>query len=246
MDKRLVPFGIVIAVLLAGFAALYWSQTHPAPAAATATPTPTPEEPAIRFPLPPSEATGPLPALAESDAFAAQLLARLFGEPVAKLVIPDRLIHKFVATVDNLPTKNLPQQSSPFKPVDGLFTPGPENHRRYLPYVLLAEAVDAPTLFAAYQSIYPLLQKAYEDLGYPDAYFNDRVVVAIDDLLAAPEIAAPALTQPNVLYVFADPDLESRSAGQKILIRMGPENATRVKARLRALRIELTRGTIPP
>jgi len=54
---------------------------------------------------------------------------------------------------------------------------------------------------------------------------------AIDDLLATPELDAPVkLLRPRVLYEFADPDLETRSAGQKILLRMGPENAARVKA----------------
>ncbi|HYL23657.1 MAG TPA: DUF3014 domain-containing protein [Burkholderiales bacterium] len=42
-----------------------------------------------------------------------------------------------------------------------------------------------------------------------------------------------------MLYEFADPDLETRSAGQKILLRMGPENAARVKAKLWEIRREL-------
>jgi hypothetical protein len=42
-----------------------------------------------------------------------------------------------------------------------------------------------------------------------------------------------------VLFEFADPDLETRSAGQKILIRMGAENAVRVKAKLWEIRREL-------
>jgi hypothetical protein len=44
-----------------------------------------------------------------------------------------------------------------------------------------------------------------------------------------------------VFYEFADPELEARSAGQKILMRIGNENAARVKAKLRELRGELTR-----
>ena len=48
-----------------------------------------------------------------------------------------------------------------------------------------------------------------------------------------------ALSQPNVQYEFADPKLESRSAGQKALIRMGSDNARAVKNKLRELRSEL-------
>ncbi len=44
-----------------------------------------------------------------------------------------------------------------------------------------------------------------------------------------------------MLYEFADPDLETRSAGQKMLLRMGRENAARVKAKLGEIRRELVR-----
>ena len=101
------------------------------------------------------------------------------------------------------------------------------------------EAVEAKRLASAYLRLYPLFQKAYEELGYPNAYFNDRLVQAIDDMLAAPEVSAPELVQPKVLWQFADPALEDRSAGQKIMIRMGPANAARVKDKLRAIRKEI-------
>jgi len=98
-------------------------------------------------------------------------------------------------------------------------------------------------MVAVYRRFYPLFQQAYVELGYPKGYFNDRLVEVVDHLLAAPEIdGSIALVQPRVLYQFADPELEARSAGHKILLRMGPENAAQVKAKLRAIRSELTRG----
>jgi hypothetical protein len=42
------------------------------------------------------------------------------------------------------------------------------------------------------------------------------------------------------MYVFADPALEARPAGQKLLIRMGPNNAAAVKAKLTELRAVVT------
>ena len=70
--------------------------------------------------------------------------------------------------------------------------------------------------------------------------FNDRLVEAIDDLLAAPAVTGPLkLTQPKVLYEFADARLEQRSAGQKIMLRMGSDNAARVKAKLAQFRREI-------
>ena len=84
---------------------------------------------------------------------------------------------------------------------------------------------------------YPLFQQAYQELGYPGGYFNDRLVDAIDNALATPDVGgAVALTQPKVLYEYADPALQSLSAGQKALLRMGPDNAAKVKAKLRELR----------
>ena len=117
----------------------------------------------------------------------------------------------------------------------------PKSFHRYTPYVRLAEAVETKKLVTGYTQLYPLFQQAYEDLGYPQGYFNDRLIEAIDNLLAAPDIKGPVkLVRPKVVYQFADPELEARSAGQKILIRMGSDNAGRVKAKLQEIRRELT------
>ncbi len=45
--------------------------------------------------------------------------------------------------------------------------------------------------------------------------------------------------QPSVQYKYADERLEKLSAGQKVLIRMGRDNATVVKAKLRELEAAL-------
>jgi hypothetical protein len=117
----------------------------------------------------------------------------------------------------------------------------PDNATRYAPYVQMLERVDAKQLAGIYLRFYPWFQQAYEELGYPKAYFNDRLVAVIDHLLAAPEPGGPILlTQPKVLYQYLDPQLEALSAGQKTLVRMGPDNARRVKAKLRELRREIT------
>jgi hypothetical protein len=102
------------------------------------------------------------------------------------------------------------------------------------------EAVDTGRLVALYVRFYPLFQQAYRELGYPKGYFNDRLVEVIDHLLVTPEITGPIrLTKPWIMYEFADPALEARSAGQKTLIRMGPANALRVKAKLREFRRQI-------
>jgi hypothetical protein len=66
----------------------------------------------------------------------------------------------------------------------------------------------------------------------------------IDHLLAAPDAPVPLLlTQPKVRYEYADPALESASAGWKIMWRIGPSNAALVKAKLRELRAALAQAS---
>ncbi|HEX9275970.1 MAG TPA: DUF3014 domain-containing protein, partial [Casimicrobiaceae bacterium] len=152
----------------------------------------------------------------------------------------------------NLPRKTVAQRVMPIKPAAGAFrTSGPEgstivdpdNAARYSPYVRALEAIDSAKLVALYVRFYPLFQQAYAELGYPSRYFNDRVFEVIDHLLATPEVRGPiALVQPKVLYEYADPALQDLSAGQKMLVRMGPENEAKVKAKLRELKKALTRG----
>jgi hypothetical protein len=98
---------------------------------------------------------------------------------------------------------------------------------------------------ALYLRVYPLLQQAYEDLGYPGRYFNDRVVEVIDNLLATPTPTGPIAVKRFTadggssgggLYVFVDPALETSPAGQKILLRMGRDNAASLTAKLREIR----------
>ena len=228
-----------------------------APAPATQPPVAAEAAPTIRHPIEDAQSaaantdTKPLPALMVSDTTMQNTLADLFGPAsLGKVFYEDAIIHRFVTTVDNLPRKTVPQRNLPVKPVAGPLVTSTkddnvsisaENASRYTPYVEMAAAIDAKNLVAAYVRFYPLIQQDYRDLGYPKGYFNDRLIEAIDDLLATPELKDPLqLVQPKVLYQYSDPELEARSAGQKIMIRMGPENATKIKAKLQEIRRELT------
>jgi Protein of unknown function (DUF3014) len=116
----------------------------------------------------------------------------------------------------------------------------PNNAARYSPYIKIAEAIDARQLVELYVRLYPLFQQAYQELGYPNKYFNDRLIEALDDLLDAPDIKEPVkLVQPGVHFQFADPELEELSIGQRILIRIGSKNEARIKAWLGDIKQEL-------
>lgn len=272
MERR-YGWYVLVAILGGSVAAYYyWQQSRdqPPPPAAQVEVAPAPAEqpaqpaePAIRHPIevPPEQARAepqeqPAAAPLDPDTVVRQALVAALGKStVEQFFHPDAIVRRIVATVDNLPRKNAPVRMMPVKRVSGAFvtsdaagvlTVAPENSSRYASYVSIVQAIDARRLVGVYAHLYPLFQRAYEDLGYPGRYFNDRLVEALDDLLATPELAqAPALTQTKVLYQFADPDLEARSAGQKIMLRMGSENAAMVKAKLREIRREVTRGSAP-
>jgi hypothetical protein len=192
----------------------------------------------------------PLPPLDQSDADAIGGLTELFGQKsIADFLVPERVIRNIVVTIDNAPRPQMAPNQRPIKPTPGAFiTAGPEeaivlapeNHARYTPFVAVVRAIDAKTLVSLYRGLQPLFQQAYEELGHPNGVFNDRLVEVIDHLLAAPDAPAEIrLVQPSVLYRYADEGLEKLSSGQKLLIRMGTENAGVIKSKLREIRAEL-------
>lgn len=264
MSRSLIVVGTV--AVLAGAVGAYWwyfvrepqelslpAPVAPAapPAQVAASPPAPPPAPAIAHPLEPAASAVPLPALDESDGVAIQALTELIGaKPFADLFDSENLVRRIVVMVDNLPRAKLGRRMTPVKPAPGAFRVSGEgdtravaadNAGRYKAYVRLAEAVDTAKLVDVYRRLYPLFQRAYAELGNSDGYFNDRLVEVIDHLLATPTPPSPLrLVRPKIFYEFADSDLEARSSGQKILLRMGTQNAERIKAKLRELRSAIT------
>ena len=256
-QKMLALIATVALVVIAGIVYYENRPTHtPEPAAPPPPPPKEEAEPGIQNPVPEVASEAPLPALADSDGAVRDSLSGVFGhDAVAQFLTPKDVIRRFVVTVDNLPRKKVAVELRPLKPTPGKFATlgsdetlalNPNNYSRYAPLVRLVEAADAKQLTTLYFRFYPLFQRAYEDLGYPGRYFNDRLVEVIDDLLATPQVAGPIkLVQPRVFYEYADPALESRSAGQKVLIRMGNENAGAIKAKLGEIRAIIAKAKPP-
>ncbi len=261
MKDPIAPIAALVVLGMAVGAYYFWIRTEqeatpppvlpPKTAPVAEAPTPTsPPAPEIRYPIQSSPPEKPLPQLAESETPIQEVLTALIDKEQLKRFNLDTPVRRFVVTVDELSRASVPQKYDAAKPVPGKFlTLGadadlaidPRNYRRYAPYVSLIEAIDTKRLSAIYVRFYPLLQEEYRNIGSQKKYFNDRVVETIDNLLAAPELdASPKLAQPKVFYVFADPKIEELSAGQKIMIRMGSENAARIKAKLREIRAEIT------
>jgi hypothetical protein len=245
---------VAAAVAVGGW---YWhSQQQAAPTDSVKT-QPLPPEPAASAPHYPIEpADQPLQATEIPEA-----LAGLVGRgALASFFQTDNFARRLVATIDNLGREHAPTAVWPVQPTAGRFTVqqgpdgpvlAPENAARYAPFVRMVEAVDAQSAGQLYRRMYPLLQLADRELGFGNRYLNDRVVAVIDQLLATPEPAGPLRlqltevkgpipsTRPWVNYRFADPELESLFAGQKIMLRVGPENERRLKAKLREFRAQI-------
>jgi hypothetical protein len=249
------PIIVVAAVVvLAGAGIAYYFHVHNAPAARLPAPAPAPPaapaEPAIEHPVPSSASSAPLPALGDSDPALRDALGPVLGKDALQYLVPESIVRHLVVTVDNLPRQKVSAAKRPTVAVPGTFmvqgdelhaTIDPKNYARYDAMVAVVRKLDMKQVAEVYLHFYPLFQGAYQDLGYPTGYFNDRLVQVIDSLLATPEIQGPVeLTRPNVLYTFADPTLESRPAGQKLLLRMGPDNAAVIKAKLTELRAIIT------
>lgn len=226
----------------------------PEPVAQTAEPpAPAASTPVARQAL---EAPPPAPPVAGQDA--EHLLSDLFGrKTVLGLFMMDDFATRVVATVDNLGLEHAPARLWPVQATAGRFLTetrngatviSADNGLRYTHDVLLLETVDLRRLAAVYRSLYPELQQAYVNLGYPRRQFNDRLLEVLDQLIATPVPTAPLHVhlpaiegplqpaRPWVLYEFDDPALQALNAGQRLLLRTGPVNQRRLQSRLAELR----------
>jgi hypothetical protein len=254
---------LVFVAIIGGV--FYWrlyesAPGSPASAPAASTPAAAPAAPAPSV-VAQAASVAPLPPVAPSEAIDAEgvpaALEGLVGKPALSAFRLDDFARRVVATVDNLARERASPALWPVVATPGRFTVrasdgatviDPDNGLRYAPFVQMIERVDLRQAVGVYRRMLGLLQPAYEALGYPGKSFDERLLAVVDHLLAAPEPAGPVRVhlpvfngpvqpaRPWLLYEFDDPALERRSAGQKLLVRMGPVDERRVKQRLRVLR----------
>ena len=276
---RVVMF-LAVAVI-AGGAIFWWQYMRPMPEIATVirspatppqsppspvvVPTAPPSAPAIRYPVAVARAPrAAVPSLDRADVYVENALVDLLGrKAVQSFLHLDDFARNFVATVNSLGTDNAAAQMWPVNRTAGKFDTemrdgglviAPGTRTVMPPSSASRDSIDTQRAVALYVRLYPLFQRAYEELGAPGRYFNDRVVEVIDDLLATPAVAEPIKvkrisvdgTTPTSgeLYMFDDPSLEAATAGQKILLRMGHENAVKLTAKLREIRQHIVNSSV--
>lgn len=266
--------GIVIALLLAVVAAgaYLWSrQPAELPAIEQAADAPPLADAPIEVPPPSPETRYPIESVPSTADTAITDPGNDFGVAMSQLIGRDAVVkflqladfpRRVVATVDNLARAHAAPVLWPVNPTAGRFTVegvgdnqsivSASNAPRYQPLVSVIQNVPTDKAVALYVRMYPQFQSAYEELGYPRGYFNDRLIAVIDSLLSTPEpdeLPKLQLTEvkgdvksqrPWVRYQYVDANLEALPSGQKMLLRMSPAQRKTVKAKLADFRRRLT------
>ena len=186
-----------------------------------------------------------LPSLGESDSFISRQLQQLNnGATLLSYLVDEQMVRRFVALVDNISQGNIPQTNLPFQelaeefPVrtvdDNLFELNEAGYRRFDQMVDAVIATDTEQAMMLYRLASPLFQQAYAEFGYRDVNFDDTLRRAIRNVLGTDDIDGPfQLVKPSVMYLFADSEIEGMSDIQKQMIRIGPDNREKIKAKLR-------------
>lgn len=198
------------------------------------------------------------------------VVAKTFGpKTLSRYFYMEPLARRFVASVDKMGENQPPTSQWLLRPARGELRLGPArkpqegrvitaaNSQRYADFLRWFERTDNARLLSLYARMYPLLQQTYVELGHPEDYFNDRLIAVIDQMLATPvqkgalrvkpaspetlAAAAQTSTPTQPRYEIADPALEALSTGQKMMLRIGPTQAARLKIKLKTLRAGLVR-----
>ena len=203
----------------------------------------------VTSPPPPAD----LPPLDESDERVREMALELSTHPkLVKWLAPDDLVRRMVASVDNLSRGNSPRAHlEHMRPeegfgaavVDGAVVLDPESYARYDLLTEVFTSLDIGATVRLYYELEPLFEEAYNQLGHPSRSFSDALDEAIARLIDTPIPEGKLEVEKHLLvYRFTDPLIESMSPAEKHLVRLGPENARKVKSKLTFLRSALDLG----
>ncbi len=205
----------------------------------------------------------PLPTLNQSDVAVVAALQGLGADGLLQMVIPEEILRKFVRAVDAVEEGKLINEYRPIVSPKGAllvdsfhatvaggelgnteeveqFRMSAKNYKRYDVYATMVTLLDSDATVAMYKRFYPLLSEAYKEMGLSKGNFHSVLIRAIDNIIEAPDASGDMiLVRPKVYFEFADPALEKLPAAHKFMLRMGPENANRVKSSLKSLRSKL-------
>ena len=188
-----------------------------------------------------------LPPLDETDVLVRRLAAGLSSNPLlASWLATDGVIRRFTVVVDNLAYgKPVRKQLTEVAPAGTFRTTGrpprtdPRGYERYALITAAMDSIDPARAAQMYSTLRPRIEEAYKELGR-NTSFDRTLERAIVSLLQAPPLRGDeTLVRREARFLYANPQLESLTPAQKHLMRMGPEQAARVQAKLRELALAL-------
>jgi hypothetical protein len=191
------------------------------------------------------EGFGPVPQLDTSDDFVRALIRQLSQKPEwAAWLASGDLIRSFVVAVDKIAVGSSPgKELKPAAPQGRFQTLGsgrtlrvdPAGYDRYNALANAVDAIDPDGAARAYRRLRPLMQQAFDELGYVNLSFDDRLARALGQLVDVPvQEGDVMLRATSVTFQYANPALEELSPAQKHMLRMGPHNMRLVQTKLRA------------
>jgi hypothetical protein len=201
-------------------------------------------------PSPPEPKPIDLPLLTESDPLVRELATDLTTRAeLDEWLLANDLLWRFTISVMNVAEGTSPRHQlaamAPRKPFkarveEGRITVDPSSYARYDVIADVFTSLHTRASVRLFQRLRPLLDQAYADLGFPDASLDDTLRRALSELLLTPQIdGEPYLSLGIVSYEFEDPRLEALSPAQKQLLRTGPDNVSRIQAKIRDFASEL-------
>ena len=186
-----------------------------------------------------------LPTLTDSDPFVFETLQTLQnGMALVNLLAEDQIVRKFVVFVENISRGEFPQTGLPYKglgqemPVneidDNLFVMDQVAHSRFDQVVSTFVETDTDSAVIIYHMLSPLFQQAYAEIGFRNVSFDETLRAAINNVLRTTNMEGPyQLVKPSVMYLYADSSVENLAEVHKQLLRIGPDNTSALKAKLR-------------
>ncbi len=200
----------------------------------------------------------PLPPLDETDTLVRTLAMGLSSHPLlVSWLATDGILRRFTVVIDNIaygqPVRKQLTEVTPAGPFrvagrGGQTRPDPRNYPRYEPLTAAMESIDPVRAAQMYSMLRPRVEEAYLEMGR-GVSFDRALEQAIIALLQAPPVRGNETLVPAkpVGYAFTNPQLQALSPAQKHLLRMGPERAPRVQAKLRdiALALGIPRERLP-
>ncbi|MCK4942138.1 MAG: DUF3014 domain-containing protein [Candidatus Aminicenantes bacterium] len=234
---------VTIIALYIHFFVINKSNDHQKPlltAQAEGKPPPAKKPSTEKKPLPPTD----FPPMNNSDNFIQESLKSASPLPEFRNWLKEKdIIRRFVAIVDNMVNGESPAVNLKFLKPEKTFQIiknkndlilDPNNYIRYDRMITIITSLNTQTLINLFQQIEPLLDEAYQKLGYPGGNFRPAFFRALRVVLDIPVINSPILLEKKVItYSFEKQELENLNPAQKQILRLGPENILKIQKKCR-------------